>query len=251
MNFRPLAIETELLSYDIGNLTIIEDMSIQIAQGDYAAIIGPNGGGKTTLMRLLLGLAQKTKGTIKLFGMPIEQFNSWHDIGYVPQQVLQVDAAFPATVYEVVRMGRTVLKKPWQRFGASDRAIIEDVMEKLGVTELKDKLIGQLSGGQRQRVLIARALVTQPKLLILDEPNTGVDITSQKKFYALLKALNSDYGMTIVFITHDIGVIADDIKNVICINRKLLGCNAPQELLTCSTMSELYGVDAHLLHHHH
>ena len=117
--------------------------------------------------------------------------------------------------------------------------------------DLKDRLIGELSGGQRQRVLIARALASNPQLLILDEPNTGVDAMMQKTFYEVLKKLNTQENITILFITHDIGVIADDIKNVICINQKILSCSTPHEILSCDSMSELYGMDAHLMHHHH
>jgi zinc transport system ATP-binding protein len=251
VDFRPLLIETKKLSFSVGSLKIVSDVSTKIFQGDYTAIIGPNGGGKTTLVRLMLGLEKKTSGEILLFNTPIKKFKQWGKVAYVPQNVSHVDRNFPATVKEIVRMGRSALKKGWQRFNAEDEAIINESMTKLNVKHLEDKLVGELSGGQRQRVMIARALATNPKLLILDEPNTGVDMVSQKKFYNLLKELNEKDGLTIVFITHDLGVIADDIKSVICINQTLLACNNPHEILSCSAMSELYGVDAHVMHHHH
>ena len=123
-------------------------------------------------------------------------------------------------------------------------------MLKMDVLDLSDKMVGTLSGGQRQRVMIARALASKPEILILDEPNTGVDMVSQKRFYALLKELNKDDGITIVFITHDIGVIADDIARLFTINQKAIICNDPKQLLSCQEMSELYGIEAHSLHVH-
>lgn len=251
LSFKPVLVETKKLCYKAGSLDIVSDVDIKILQGDYTAIIGPNGGGKTTLIRLILGLNKKTSGEILLFGSKIKKFKHWHDVAYVPQNVSHVDRNFPATVKEVVRMGRSVLKKGWERFNNEDERIINEAIERLDVKSFENKLIGELSGGQRQRVMIARALASQPKLLILDEPNTGVDMVSQKKFYALLKELNEKDGLTILFITHDLGVIADDIKNVICINQKILACSNPHEILSCSVMSELYGVDAHVMHHHH
>jgi zinc transport system ATP-binding protein len=249
--FKPLLIETKKLCFKANGQEIVSDVDIKVLQGDYTAIIGPNGGGKTTLVRLILGLNKKTSGEILLFGEPIKKFKRWHDVAFVPQNVAHVDRNFPATVKEIVRMGRSVLKKGWQRFNSQDEEKIDKAMIKLDVKNIENKLIGELSGGQRQRVMIARALASDPKLLILDEPNTGVDMVSQKNFYALLKELNEQDGLTIIFITHDLGVIADDIKNVICINQKLLACNNPHEILSCDSMSELYGVDAHVMHHHH
>lgn len=251
LTLKPLAVEVKDLSYKVNNETIITNMSFKVAQGDYTAIIGPNGGGKSTLIRLLLGLNQKSGGSVKLFGQSIEKFKGWKEIAYVPQQVTQVDQNFPATVYEVVRLGRFFDKRGWQKLSGADKQIIENVLSQLNIEKLRNRLIGDLSGGQRQRVMIARALVSQPKLLILDEPNTGVDVASQQSFYRLLKELNQNEGLTILFITHDIGVIADDIKEVLCINQTLLACHNPTDVLKCETVSELYGVTSHVMHHHH
>jgi zinc transport system ATP-binding protein len=222
-----------------------------IKKGEYSALIGPNGGGKTTLVRLLLGLEKKSAGEIRLFGKDQKSFRSWDKIGYVPQRVSQVDQYFPATVEEVVKMGRTAKRGLFKKESLSDREAVAWAMTKMDVTNLRHKLIGELSGGQRQRVMIARALASEPEVLILDEPNTGVDMVSQNSFYALLRELNQKDGMTILFITHDVGVIADDIQSMLCINQTLLSCNNPHEVLSCSEMSKLYGIDAHLIHHHH
>jgi zinc transport system ATP-binding protein len=147
-------------------------------------------------------------------------------------------------------MGRTSQRKLFSKMNEEDKACVLDAMNKMDVYDLKDKMIGTLSGGQRQRVMIARALASKPEILILDEPNTGVDMVSQKRFYALLKELNQEEKITIVFITHDIGVIADDIARLFTINQKAIICNNPKEALSCEEMSELYGIEAHLLHNH-
>ncbi len=251
MNLAPAVFEVQGLSYRIDGTDIVKGISFVVTKGEYSAVIGPNGGGKTTLIRLLLGLERKSEGSIKLFGKELKSFKSWDKIGYVPQRVSQVDQYFPATVEEVVKMGRTVKRGLFSRESQVDRDIVEQAMIKMDVHKLRDKLVGELSGGQRQRVMIARALASEPEVLILDEPNTGVDMLSQNRFYTLLRELNKKDGMTILFITHDVGVIADDIQSMLCINQTLLACNNPHEVLSCSEMSKLYGIDAHLIHHHH
>jgi len=251
IKFAPAIFEATNLSYKINGSDIIKDISLIVKKGEYAAVVGPNGGGKTTLIRLLLGLEKKSSGSIKLFGKEQKAFKSWNKIGFVPQRVSQIDEYFPATVEEVVKMGRTALRGMFSRETQKDLDAVENAMAKMDVMNLKEKLVGELSGGQRQRVMIARALASEPEVLILDEPNTGVDMVSQNRFYALLKELNQNDGMTILFITHDVGVIADDIQTMLCINQTLLSCNNPHEVLSCSEMSKLYGIDAHLVHHHH
>ena len=251
MKFDTAVFEAKNLSYKVNGSDIIKDISLVIQKGEYSAVIGPNGGGKTTLIRLLLGLEKKSAGDIRLFGQKQKSFKAWDKIGYVPQRVSQIDQYFPATVEEVVKMGRTVKRGLFTRESDEDRHAVKMAMEKMDVSNLSTKLVGELSGGQRQRVMIARALASEPEVLILDEPNTGVDMVSQNRFYALLRELNQNDGMTIVFITHDVGVIADDIQTMLCINQTLLACNNPHEVLSCDEMSKLYGIDAHLVHHHH
>jgi zinc transport system ATP-binding protein len=245
MTFEPSIFDVRSLTYSINNQEILKSLSLIIKKGEYCAVIGPNGGGKTTLIRLLLGLEKPTSGEIKLFGKNLKDFNQWNKIGYVPQRAVQIDRNFPATAYEVVRMGFTV------RRSNKEHDIILSAMNKMDVTHLKDKLIGELSGGQRQRVMIARALASDPEVLILDEPNTGVDIKSQHRFYELLRELNLNEGMTILFITHDIGVIADDIGRLFTVNQSLLTCNNPKEAMSCEAMSKLYGIEAHAVYNHH
>ncbi len=247
MKFITPIFDVKNLSLNINNQAILKNISLEIFKGDYIAIIGPNGGGKTTLIRILLGLQKPTSGDVKIFGKKQCNFKEWHKIGFVPQRASLLDSTFPATVEDIVKLGRInsgfFLTK-------EDKQLVEDAMIKMDITHLRDKMIGTLSGGQRQRVMIARALASKPDILILDEPNTGVDVLSQQRFYALLRELNKNDGITIVFITHDIGVIADDIARVFTINQRATICNNPKELLSCDDMSRLYGIEAHLLHNH-
>jgi len=251
MTFVSPIFEVKNLFFKADEQKILEEITLTILPGDYCAIIGPNGGGKTTLIRLLLGLEKPTNGSIKLFGQPLKKFKRWYKVGYVPQRAAQLDQNFPATVLEVVKMGRIAKQGLFSRATQEDKDAIEEAMSKMDVMHLRDKLIGELSGGQRQRVMIARALASKPEVLILDEPNTGVDVVSQQRFYKLLKELNQNENMTIIFITHDIGVIADDIGRLFTVNQTLLTCNNPKEAISCDDMSALYGIDAHLIHNHH
>ncbi len=251
MRFEPAVFEVEHLCYSAGGQPILSDVTFKIFQGEYCAFIGPNGGGKTTLIRLLLGLQKPTSGTIRIFGVEQSRFREWSRLGYVPQQAAQVDRMFPGTVEEIVAMGRISGLNRWKRWRPDDRTIIEHAMKTMEVDALRRKLIGELSGGQRQRVMIARALASRPKVLILDEPNTGVDQPAQQRFDALLRKLNREEEMTILFVTHDVGVIADDIARLFTVNRTVTTCNDPKALLSCEGMSELYGIDAHLLSSHH
>ncbi len=250
MKFRVPIFDIKNLSFVVKGQTILSNISLEIFRSEYIAIIGPNGGGKTTLIRMLLGLEKPTSGEVKIYGKKLSNFKEWHKIGYVPQRASHVDASFPATVLDIVKMGRTSQRSMFGAFSELDNQLVNDAMLKMDIVDLKDKMIGTLSGGQRQRAMIARALASKPEILILDEPNTGVDAVSQKKFYALLRELNKKEGITIVFITHDIGVIADDIARLFTINQKAVICNNPKQTLSCEEMSELYGIDAHLLHVH-
>lgn len=250
MNFKVPIFEVKNLSFKVRDHIILEDISFEIFAGEYIAIIGPNGGGKTTLIRLLLNLEKASSGVIKLFGKKLDEFQEWYKVGYVPQRATLVDETFPATVEDIVKMGRVARRGIFAGMNSEDREKVHDAMQKMDILNLKDRMVGTLSGGQRQRVMIARALASSPKILILDEPNTGVDVVSQQRFYELLAKLNKEENITILFITHDIGVIADDIGHLFTINRKATICNDPKQLLSCDEVSDLYGIPAHSLANH-
>ncbi len=244
-------VETIALNYFINNINILKDIYIKIEKGDYVAVIGPNGGGKSTLISTILGLKDGYTGEVRLFGKPLKEFNDWNKIGFVPQRAIEIDSNFPISVYETIKLGRISMnRKFWQKDNDGDKLILE-IMEKLKIVNLKNRLIGELSGGEKQRVMIARALVSQPELLVLDEPNTGIDVATQREFYAILKDLNIKKGLTIMFVTHDIAVIEDSINSIITVNREASKSESPQTLFNCKTIRDIYGIDSHLKNHRH
>ncbi|QIR77766.1 metal ABC transporter ATP-binding protein [Sulfurospirillum diekertiae] len=245
-NFKDTVIEAKNLNFK----TIIRDVTFDIRRGDYAAIIGPNGGGKSTLIKLILGLIPYNSGMLKLFGKT-PTLSALKKIGYVSQGISKLDENFPISVHEVVKLGLIANKSLFASINRSDLEIIDRALRKMNIEDLKDAKISELSGGQRQRVMIAKALVNNPQILILDEPNTGVDKQSQINFYALLKDLNGKENITILFITHDLGVIVDDINKVLCINQTLLACHDPRQIYHSEQLNQLYGVYAHMVCHHH
>jgi len=250
LKFKVPIFDVKNLSFTVRGVEILKNISLEIFNGEYIAIIGPNGGGKTTLIRMLLGLEKPSSGIMHIFGKEQKKFKEWYKIGFVPQRASLIDTNFPATVQDIVEMGRVANRGIFSSFSKEDARLTHDAMEKMDILDLKDKMVGTLSGGQRQRVMIARALASSPEILILDEPNTGVDMVSQQRFYKLLSKLNKEENITIVFITHDIGVIADDIGRLFTINQQATICNNPKEALSCEDMSALYGMEAHLIHNH-
>lgn len=214
-------IELRDISFSYGGQLALEHVSLDIHQGDYLGIIGPNGGGKTTLLKIMLGLLQPDHGTISLFGHDIGSFRDWSKIGYVPQKAVSFDTHFPATVSEIVAMGRYGKRGLFHLLHAHDHEIVRTSLAQVGMEQYKDKIIGDLSGGQQQRVFIARALATQPEVILLDEPTVGVDSETQASFYQLLTKLNRELDLTLVLISHDIHVISQETTEVACVNKTL------------------------------
>ncbi|HEY9245661.1 MAG TPA: ABC transporter ATP-binding protein [Candidatus Methanoperedens sp.] len=214
-------IEVMNVSLRKGTINILENIDLVIEKGDFLGVIGPNGAGKTTLLEIILGLVKPTAGTVRLFGEDIHVFKDWFRIGYIPQHAINFDPNFPVSVFEVVSMGRFSKKGLFKKFGKEDERIIDESLEIVGMKEYKNRRIGELSGGQKQRVFIARALASQPELLILDEPTVGVDIVGQKEFYDFLGKLNSEKKITLVLATHDIANITSRIGKLACINKRM------------------------------
>ena len=175
-------IEVSGVHFKYGDITVLENISFTVKKGEYVGIIGPNGGGKTTLLKVILGLLKPSKGTIKIHGQKVDELRDRSFIGYVPQRASQSNTDFPATVEEIVASGRTPRTGFLNHFTAHDREKIDEAMKIADVTGFKDKLIGELSGGQRQRVYIARALAGDPEILFLDEPTVAIDVTQSNKF---------------------------------------------------------------------
>jgi len=217
LNFSENVIEVENVYFSYGNTVVLEDVSFKIKRGDFCVIIGPNGGGKTTLLKLILGILKPDRGRIKVFGKPPHL--SKHRIGYLPQYT-DFNLSFPISVIDVVLMGRLNKKGLGKRFDEKDIRKAEEILKKLGIWEYRYVHVGRLSGGQRQRVFIARALATDPEILFLDEPTAGVDPEYEIGIYEILKELNKK--ITIVVVTHDIGFISRYAKSIACVNRKLV-----------------------------
>jgi len=209
-------VEINNLSFAYNGEIVLEDVNLEIRPQDFIAMIGPNGGGKTTLLKLILGLLKPDKGSIRVTGQPARKASA--SIGYVPQDV-HINRSFPITALDVVLMGRLDPQKRWVRKSASNRHEAIAALEKLEMGALAEKRIGDLSGGQRQRVFIARALVTRPRLLLLDEPTASIDTRGQTEFFRLLKELNKD--TTILVVSHDLLVISRYVKSVACVNKRL------------------------------
>lgn len=230
---------------------VLSRVSLDIIRGDYLGIIGPNGGGKTTLIKLMLGLIRPTTGSISILGRPVSQFREWSRVGYVPQKATSIEARFPFTVAEVVAFGRVGRAGLLRRLGSEDRKAVTAALEKVGMLEHRRSLISELSGGQQQRVFIAKGLVSGPDILLLDEPTVGVDLQSQDDFYHLLSHLNAEQGITLVVVSHDIDVIANEVGSVACLNQTLICHGSPQQFITGDYMEKLYGKGRKFILHGH
>ncbi len=223
---------------------ILENINFQIERGDYIGIIGPNGGGKTTLIKLLLGLLEPTAGTINSY---CHNTKKNHRIGYVPQHLTQSTQGFPATVEDIITANHINLwKKDSQKLST-----LESALEITNTKHLENKLIGQLSGGQMQRILIARALINDPEILILDEPTLAIDIAGKESFYKLLKELNQNKKITIIIVSHDIDVVASQANSFACLNQELVYHGVPRDFIRKDYLHKLYGKDLKLILHGH
>ncbi len=221
---------------------IIEDVNLRIKKGEFASIVGPNGGGKTTLLKLILGLIKQDKGQIHIFGKNPDQVR--HKIGYMPQYA-HLDMDFPATVMDVVLMGRLANKHFW--FSKKDRFEALTAIDDVGMTKFTDTSFNELSGGQKQRILIARALCSRPELLLLDEPTANVDYQTEENLFSILQKLNSK--MTILLVSHDLGFVSKYVKSVICVNRQVV--IHPTTLINGAVIKDIYHGDLKMVRHDH
>ena len=236
-------VEVEGVSFAFDTTPVLEDISLSIARGDFVCIVGPNGGGKTTLLRLVLGLLTPSRGRISVFGQsPTE---ARRRIGYMPQYA-HLDPQFPVRVMDVVLMGRL---DSWRvgPFRRADRAIAERALEEVALADYAKRSFSALSGGQRQRALIARALACEPEILLLDEPTANLDPLVQDEMNDLLDSLNQR--LTVILVSHDVGFVAQYVKTVICVNRDVEVHRA--ENVTGDSIRELYGHGVQMVHHHH
>jgi zinc transport system ATP-binding protein len=220
---------------------VIEDIDLEVPQGDFLALIGPNGGGKTTLLKVALGLIPPMSGSVQLFGQAVSKGRT--KVGYVPQAV-EFDREFPIRVNEVVRMGRLGVGDPGR-----DKQAVAEALERVEMTSFAKRPIGALSGGQRQRVFLARALAAEPSALFLDEPTAHLDPEISAEVYALLRRINDENGVTILLTTHDVGVVSSFAKRVGCVGRRLF--MGEDGGLTQELLDHAYGSPVRVMSHHH
>jgi len=235
-----IAIQIERLNVVLGGQEILSDIHMHIDAGEIAFIIGPNGGGKTTLIRTIMGLVPKISGEIKIFGKLNASSAVAKNIAYVPQYST-IDRSFPITVSEVLEMAFAKLSK---------REVLAALAE-MEMQDYADRKITGLSGGEFQRILISRALLNKPKILILDEPTNNLDAKTQERLFSLVKKINRSLGLTIIVITHDINIISSVAQRVICINRRLECSGTPHKIITPEVLKKVYGVPLAEYTHEH
>ncbi|RKD27042.1 zinc ABC transporter ATP-binding protein [Ammoniphilus oxalaticus] len=246
-------IECKHVDFHYGPNQVLQDISFIVEAGDYVGLVGPNGSGKSTLLSIILGLIKPQQGEVFLFGQPISMFKDWRQIGYVSQKANSFNSGFPATVFEVVSMGLYGKLGLFRRPSKADKEMVVEAIEQVGLTAFTDRNIGKLSGGQQQRAFIARAIVAKPRLLILDEPTVGVDTESVDRFYQLLARLHEQYELTLLMVSHDIGMMTRHVTQVACLNKRIYFHGEPSEFQEKQDqiLAKAYGAHMNLIEHHH
>jgi len=238
------AVAFDGVNYSYDGTRALEDVTVRIDPGDFVSVVGPNGGGKTTLLKLILGLLEPDAGTVRVFGGPPVRARA--RIGYVPQHA-EYERRFPVRVMDVVLTGRLGAGRWIGPYRRPDRQAAGQALEEVALGDLAQRPFAALSGGQRQRVLIARALVGEPDLLLLDEPTANIDIAAEDELYALLKQLNER--LTVVLATHDVGFVVSYVQRVICVKRRV--AVHPTSELTGELISEIFGHGIRAIRHDH
>ncbi len=223
--------------------SVLEGITFSLREGAFLGVIGPNGAGKTTLLRVILGLVRPLRGTVRVMGMsPGELRHELHHIGYLPQQVI-FDPLFPVSVYDVVMMGRTCCIGLLRFPGHADREAVRESISTVGLEGLEKRPIGELSGGQQKRAFLARALCLETRILLLDEPLSGLDMEAQENFMRLLLRLKEELGLSVIFVSHDVNVLARFADEIVCINRTTHMHGKPREVLGSERLKEAYGCE--------
>ncbi|GLC88601.1 metal ABC transporter ATP-binding protein [Lysinibacillus piscis] len=246
---KPL-IDIQNVSFQYDYTQVLKNISFRVEEGDFLALLGPNGSGKSTLLKIILGLLKPMSGEIKLFGEPSATFKHREWIGYVSQKSNAFNSGFPATVQEVVKSGLTKKIGLWKRPGRDAKEKVYQALQAVGMEKFIHRNIGELSGGQQQRVFIARALVSEPKLLILDEPTVGIDHENVQSFYDMLVTLNREQGITMMLVTHDVDIVSDRISHVACLNQTIHfhGYKGDFDTISQNTLDAWYGHAVRKIH---
>jgi zinc transport system ATP-binding protein len=243
MTINDYAVQIENVSFSYGNQTVLSNVFLNIKRGDFTAIIGPNGGGKTTLIKLILGILKPNSGKILLFSDIPQKARKM--AGYIPQEPSS-NKSFPISVLDVVLMGLLSKSRLLKPFTKKDKERAMAVLNELKILELYNKNIGELSGGQRQKVFLARAIISNPQILFLDEPTSSIDPVSQDEIYEYLKNLNNN-GITIVIITHNISALSSYVKSIACVNKNLFF--HPDGILDKKSIEQTFGCPVDLIAH--
>ena len=244
-------IEVEGMSVSRSGARVIDDANFTVLSGEFVGVVGPNGGGKTTLIKATLGLLPRDSGTVRLFGQPVEQFNTWKRIAYVGQDAVNFDQTFPLSVRELVSLGRIQRENLGRRLTGDDWRRVDEILGFMGIRDIAEKRIGELSGGQKQRVFVAKAMVREPDILFLDEPVAGVDAETQERFYMKLSNLNAQRGTTIIDVSHDLSAVFCRMSRVICVNREVNVADIGDEMGFTTALKKAYGEHFHFVFHEH
>lgn len=223
----------------------LQDINMEIYKGEFVGILGPNGSGKTTLLRTILGLISPDKGGIRLFDGPIDAA-ARKRMGYVPQKG-SIDLTFPIKVFDAVMMGRYPLMGLFRYPARSDRIVVEEVLKGVDAWHLRDKPIGELSGGEAQRVWIARALVSNPEILLLDEPTTGLDVMSQGQIIELVHSIHEGKGLTVLYVTHEVNNVSCYLDKVAYLKKTLYAYGHPKDVIKVETLRDVYAGEVEVL----
>jgi zinc transport system ATP-binding protein len=230
-----LVVSADAVSFAYGATPVLDCASFELAAGEFVALTGPNGSGKSTLMRILLGLLPPREGVVEVFGVPPRELRERRRVGYVPQRPAVSDQ-LPAVVVDVVAAGRLARRGWWRRPTAADRVAVDGALETVGLGGLRDRRMTELSGGQQQRAFIAKALAAEPDLLVLDEPTTGVDADSQRRFRDALVATRSRGG-TVLLVSHELGAVADDLDRILLLRHGKIDFDGPPADLAAGGVS--------------
>ncbi|MCQ8892721.1 MAG: metal ABC transporter ATP-binding protein [Candidatus Methanosuratincola sp.] len=248
---RGAVIEVKDLDVMRSGALVIQGASFEIDKGDYVGIVGPNGGGKTTLLLAVLGIIPRQRGTVKIFGKDLERFSDWGKIAYVSQDAINFDSDFPLTVRELVSLGQLGPRSIGRPLKRADWSRVDEALEFMGISDLAGKRIGELSGGQKQRMFVAMALVRDPDVIILDEPVAGIDAVTQEKFYQKMSDLNQRKGITILMVSHDLTAVFCRMSKLICVNREVNVAEITPDVDPNEILRKAYGEHFHFVFHRH
>lgn len=243
-------IEVERVTVRYGDMVALDDVSLTVAKGDVVGVVGPNGGGKSTLLKAIIGSVPLVSGKVRIFGEDLARFKGFDRIGYVSQNAIQFDPIFPATVREIVTLGCMQRARLGRRVSKEERAAVEHSMDLVGLLPFADRQISHLSGGQKQRIFLAKALVRKPELILLDEATAGLDICIQDRFIQLINKLRKETEVTVMTVSHDLSGVLCQANRLAVVNRKLYYQDIGTGKDPNQALRDAYGEHFTFMYHH-